>query len=312
MAEVEELLKSKGLAEEKAGSWMIDLAKHTGKKLGTGIIRDRTGSSTYLLRDLAAVLERYRKYSFDKMIYVVEAGQHTTHFVRLFNILELMGMPDLASKLLHAHFGDGSNVSQQFQDKPGLIQIMPDEILVQCESEVQSFLEKNPEKATFLVGKNDGETVPMIATNALIAEELSSRRANNHASFDISRIKSFELGTGLELQYWYARLCSIVETNQLESDKSLSDEEWKSLERENEVDLFRLLAQYPDITYFAYETLEPATIMTYLNNVTAQLSMIFSDDEDESVASPAHVALYEATRGVLESGMKLLGMNYGK
>ncbi|KAH8692865.1 hypothetical protein BGW36DRAFT_430610 [Talaromyces proteolyticus] len=313
MTEVEEILKSKGLTEEKSGSWMIDLTKHAGKKLGTAIIRDRTGSSTYLLRDLAAVLERFRKYSFDKMIYVVAADQHTTHFARLFKILELMDMPDLASRLQHVQFCDSMNVSQQVQDKLDLMNTMPDEILAECERAIQNSLEKNPEKATPLVGKNDVETIPMIVTNALIAEELSSRRANNHASFDISRIQSFEPGTGLDLQYWYARLCSIVETSYLESSTSLSEEEWESLEQEDEVDLLRLLVQYPDITYSVYETLEPATVLTYLSNVTAQLSMIIPDnEEDGSVASPAHATLYEATRRVLESGMKLLGMNFGK
>jgi len=87
MVEVEDILRSKGLVEESGGAWTINLKKHA-KKSGTAIIRDRTGSTTYLLRDLAAVLERSRKYSFDKMIYVVAADQHTVHFSRLFKISE--------------------------------------------------------------------------------------------------------------------------------------------------------------------------------------------------------------------------------
>jgi arginyl-tRNA synthetase len=45
MAEVEEILKSKGLCEESGGAWTIDLKKK-GAKSGMAIIRDRTGGST--------------------------------------------------------------------------------------------------------------------------------------------------------------------------------------------------------------------------------------------------------------------------
>ena len=67
MDEVEEILKSKGISEESDGPWIVDLGKH-GLKLGTVIIRNKNKNITCQLRDLVAVLDRFRKYSFDKMI----------------------------------------------------------------------------------------------------------------------------------------------------------------------------------------------------------------------------------------------------
>ena len=55
----------------------MDLKEHTGRP-GRVIIPDGNGSGTYHLRELAAVLDRSRKYSFDKMIYVV-ADDHDMH-----------------------------------------------------------------------------------------------------------------------------------------------------------------------------------------------------------------------------------------
>ena len=73
-----------------ANALIIDSKKHGAKKLDMAIVRTRQGTSTYLLRDLAAVLERVEKYSFDKMIYVVSSEQDG-YLQRLFKIIELMG-----------------------------------------------------------------------------------------------------------------------------------------------------------------------------------------------------------------------------
>jgi arginyl-tRNA synthetase len=296
MAEVEELLKNKGLSEESGGSWIIDLKKHTGKA-GRAIIRDRTGSSTYLLRDLAAVLDRARKYSFDKMIYVVAADQHTIHFSRLFKILDLMCMSDLASKLHHVQFNDVSQMSDKLDHGH-----MLGEILDQCQNAMRDSLKANPEKAALLADTD--EEIATIVTTALLAQELSSRRAHDR-TFDIGWITSFEPGTGPDLQYWYARICSMLKTNPGPTD--LDEEEFDLLE-EDQVNLLRLLVQYPDITHSAYESLEPATIMAYLVNITGQLSLCLKNSEDGTSATPGQAMLYEAARTVLESGMKLLGI----
>jgi arginyl-tRNA synthetase len=296
MAEIEEMLKNKGLCEESGGSWIIDFKKHTGKA-GVGIIRDRTGSSTYLLRDLAAVVDRDRKYSFDKMIYVVAADQHTTHFSRLFKILELLDMSHLASKLQHVHFSEVSQMSKKLSHGH-----MLGEILDQYQSAMQESMKANPGKAG-LLGDTE-EAVATISITALLTQELSTRRANDHA-FDICQMTSFEPGTGPHLQYCYARLCSILKSEPAHTD--LSDEEFASLEGEDQTNLLRLLIQYPDITHSAYKALESATVMAYLANVTWHLSFCLKS-QDETSVTPAQAMLYEATRRVLENGMKLLGI----
>lgn len=276
---------------------MIDLKKHKSKA-GTVIIRDRTGSSTYFLRDLAAVLERDKKYSFDKMIYVVAADQHMIYFSRLFKILELMGRSDLANKLQHVHFSDVSQMSE----KLGQGHMLGD-ILDQCQNTMKESLKENPEKAAFL-GDSE-EAIASIGVTALLAQELSAKRATDHV-FDIKRMTSFERGTGPDLQYWYAKLSSILLANPSHSD--LTSEDFASLASEDEADLLRLLVQYPDITQSAYKALEPATIMVYLLNVTGQLSLCLETDEDSATVTAAQATLYEATRRVLENGMQLLGI----
>lgn len=61
------------------------------------------GSTMYLTRDIAAIMDRQRRHNFDKMIYVVENGQ-SLHFSQLFEIAKRLKIPN-ADKLQHVKFG---------------------------------------------------------------------------------------------------------------------------------------------------------------------------------------------------------------
>lgn len=61
------------------------------------------GSTVYLTRDIAAAIDRYESYKFDKMYYVVENGQ-SDHLSSLFKILQKLGY-SWANDLHHVKFG---------------------------------------------------------------------------------------------------------------------------------------------------------------------------------------------------------------
>lgn len=107
---MEDELKNRGVYEEDNGSWKIDFEKHVFKSLGVAIVRGRTGTTTYLLRDVAAALEREKEHNFDEMVYVVSSEQDL-YFQRLLKTLELMGRQDLAGRLGHVNFGKVMNMS---------------------------------------------------------------------------------------------------------------------------------------------------------------------------------------------------------
>ncbi len=63
------------------------------------------GSSLYLSRDLAAAMDRFQRYQFDRMLYVVDKAQ-TDHFVSLKAVLAMM--PDgqtCSERIRHVRFG---------------------------------------------------------------------------------------------------------------------------------------------------------------------------------------------------------------
>lgn len=67
------------------------------------------GTSIYITRDLGEALERYEKYKFDKMIYVI-AAQQNFHCQQFFKMLELLGY-EWADRLEHVNFGERNPIS---------------------------------------------------------------------------------------------------------------------------------------------------------------------------------------------------------
>jgi len=62
---------------------IVDLEKY---KLGKTIVRKKDGTSVYITRDIGGAWERYEKYKFDKMVYVV-ASQQDLHLSQVRSLL---------------------------------------------------------------------------------------------------------------------------------------------------------------------------------------------------------------------------------
>lgn len=341
MVEIEQLLKGKGICEESGGARIVKL----GAKSGTAVIRDRAGSSTYLLRYLAAVLERSRKFEFDKMIFV--AADRTGHFSKLFKIFDALDMAELRGKLRHVQFNDLSHMSEKLGHGH-----QPHEILNRCEKAMLDALQADESRSGLF--RNSEDTARAIGITGLLTQELSTRRSSDHA-FDIDSMTSFKPGTGPDLQYWHGRLCTLLKARPISDNLLAAD--YGSLDGEYQTTLLLLLGQYPDVTHAAFKSLESAPITTYLASVVEHLSECLGDDDNQeddlpneaasgdenegkkiegeenpkemeeaqradvrageeakgvnaekTILTPAQTALYEATRTVLENGMKLLGL----
>jgi arginyl-tRNA synthetase len=309
---VEQLLQDKGIYEEENGSWMINFEKHGGKGLGTAIIRGRTGTTTYLLRDVAAIFEREQTYKFDKMIYVVSSEQDF-YFRRVFKTVELVGRSDLAARLQHINFGMVLGMSSRL----GNVQLLSD-ILDQSRDAMHDVMRRNESKYTQL--EDPESTAEAVGISAVMVQDMTGKRVNNYP-FDITRMTSFEGDTGPYLQYCHARLNSILRKAELKREDLISSiaENPGALDADVEskqqcVDLLRLMALYPDITTTAMRNLEPSTILTYLFRLTHQVSSCYDvlqvvgakEGRDTAIA---RASMFEAARQILENGMRLLGLS---
>ncbi|KAG0645350.1 Arginyl-tRNA synthetase [Hyphodiscus hymeniophilus] len=305
VAEVESALKEKGIYEEDSGAWVIDFDKH-GAKLGKAALRDRNGSTTYLLRDIATVFDRLKTHAFDKMVYVV--CEQDVHFRQVFKAVELMGHPNVANKLQHITFPKPNTIVS-----PTGNALLLSDILDQCENSMHEVITASPPQYQL---EHCAGASKLMGINSLLLQELAARKGHS-SGLDFNLLTLADGDTGTSLQLCYARLCAAIAGIRTQpSQEDVAHLDYSPLSEPPWSDLLRLLARYPEAIHAAFKILDPAPILTYLFRVVEELTACLdeaAEDEDEASGSApssvpaARAVLYEQVRQVLENGLKLLG-----
>ncbi|KAL9100471.1 MAG: hypothetical protein Q9163_004161 [Psora crenata] len=300
---VQSILTEKGVLQEDNNALIIDFKRYGSKGLDIAIVRNRQGTTTYLLRDVAAVIERAEKYHFDKMIYVVSSEQDV-YLKRVFKTVELMGFVDLAKKLEHVNFGKVEGMSSRL----GQVELLSG-ILDRCGDAMHSVMKKNEVKYQQV---DDPQKISdTLGITAVMVQDMSGKRIHNYP-FDIDRMMQPIGDTGPYLQFSHARLSSILrKCGYTRGDLVAAD--FSLLKEQHIIDTLRLLAQYPDVTHNAFQTLEPTTILTYLFKLNHMISSGYEvvrviDIPEGPDVSRARAAYYECARQVLDNGLRLLGI----
>ena len=97
------------------------------------------GTSIYLTRDIGGAIERYDKYKFDKMIYVV-SSQQDLHLAQFFKVLELMKFP-WAKDLVHINYG----LVEGMSTRKGTV-VFLEQIINKAKETMHEQMQKNEEK----------------------------------------------------------------------------------------------------------------------------------------------------------------------
>ncbi|TGZ84166.1 arginyl-tRNA synthetase [Ascodesmis nigricans] len=298
-----QMMKDKGISQEDEGAVIIDFAKLGAKKLGKAVLQKKDGTSLYLTRDIGAAMERYEKYKFDKMIYVV-ASQQDLHLNQLFKILELLGL-DWYKKCQHINFG----MVQGMSTRKGTV-VFLDDILAGARDSMHEIMKKNADKYGQV--EDPDFVADTVGRTGVMIQDMAGKRINNYV-FSWDRMLSFEGDTGPYLQYAHARLSSIGRKVREAYPEGLdvTKADLTLLKEPHAVNLIRCLAQYPDVLQNTLKTLEPTTVVTYLFKMTHLLSSsydvlrVLGENKELMLA---RLALYAAAKQVLGNGMKVLGL----
>lgn len=294
------LYDEKNLVHMDRGAKLIDLTKFN-KKLGKVIVQKSDGTTLYLTRDVGAAMDRYNKYHFDKMIYVI-ASQQDLHTAQFFEILKQLGF-EWAKNLHHVNFG----MVQGMSTRKGTV-VFLDNILEETKDNMHEVMKKNEVKYA-QVEKPD-EVADLVGISAVMIQDMQGKRINNY-EFKWERMLSFEGDTGPYLQYAHSRLRSMERNVPDITVEDMKKADFSLLTEPAAVALVRLLSQYPDVLRNALKTHEPTTVVTYLFKLTHQVSscydVLWVAGQSKELAT-VRLALYAAARQVLYNGMKLLGL----
>ncbi|ELU41579.1 arginyl-tRNA synthetase [Rhizoctonia solani AG-1 IA] len=314
-------LKEMGLVSESKGAQVIDLEKF---KLGKAVIQKQDGTSLYLTRDIAAAIERYEKYKFDRMIYVI-ASQQDLHCAQFFKTLELMEYPWAKSlehvnfgRFHHAHTSTKIILSVKFagmvlgmSTRKGTA-VFLDDVIREAASIMKEKMMSNEEKYNAI---EDPEGVSReIGLSAIKIQDMAAKRINNY-SFNWSRMTSFEGDTGPYLQYAHVRLSSISRKNPELLPLPAADKIQTDLLTEPHArEMVFILASYPDVVRVACEKNEPSGVVTFAMKLSHAISSAWDPlpvkglAADQIEVARARLWLFLCARDVLGAAMRLLSI----
>jgi arginyl-tRNA synthetase len=139
------------------------------------------------------------------------------------------------------------------------------------------------------------------------------RQANAHLEFDLELAKKQSPENPVYyIQYAHARIHSIIRKAQDEFHWSPKTRDLEYLHQPQEMDLMRKIGLYPDILIGCAKTLEPFSLVRYLQEVAATFHKFYDScrvlDENKEI-SVERLALIEAACVVLGNGLRLLGVS---
>jgi arginyl-tRNA synthetase len=146
--------------------------------------------------DLGASVERFEKYSPEKIIYVTDYRQ-AEHFKQLFAILDLFGF-EYSEKMYHLPFGTINFGNNIVKTREGGVILLEDVL--------KKTIEKAKENIEERKTKGDAEKVGVGAIKYIVLKNEPIKDVN----FSWETALSFEGNTGPYLQYSYARASSII------------------------------------------------------------------------------------------------------
>lgn len=219
IAPMVEDLKTRGLAVEDDGAWVIHVARDGEnvpvEKNGETRIRNpmppfmlinSLGGTGYHATDLATIVDRVENLKPDRMLYVVDQRQ-ALHFEQVFRAADKAGLFP-RDRMEHIGFGtvNGTDGKPFKTREGGVLRLADLNAMAMQEADSKLSDEKLPDGIT---AEERADIAAMVALAALRFADLQNQRTTNYI-FDLDKFTSFEGKTGPYLMYQAVRIKSVL------------------------------------------------------------------------------------------------------
>ncbi|XP_013108976.2 probable arginine--tRNA ligase, mitochondrial [Stomoxys calcitrans] len=259
------------------------------------------GSTLYLTRDIAALLDRWQRFQFENIFYVVENGQ-SDHFKACFHTTSKLEQAITMSKLKHVKFGRIHGMSTRKGQAVFLKDLLDEARDIMHAKQIQS--------PTTKIDVNSHDVADVLGVSAVIINDLKQRRQRDY-EFNWDKALQMNGDTGIKLQYTHCRLYSLLEQNDHihVTNENLAME---CLKEPEALDLLNELAKYPQILWQAKENLEACILVNYLfgiSNATSRaLKTLHIKNEADRRKQQHRLLLFKSAKTILKQGMEILGL----
>ncbi|MGZ3457978.1 MAG: arginine--tRNA ligase [Archangium sp.] len=299
---IDEISRTVG-TKESQGAIIVDLPY--GENEPPVLLKKNDGSTLYATRDLAAAIDRYERFHFDKSLYVVATDQ-ALHFRQLFRVIKTMGR-EWADRMVHVNFGRVHGMST----RKGNVVLLND-VLDEAKARALEKVQENIQEGKIQT-EDPEKLAEQIGLGAIVFGDLKNRRATDY-TFDWEDVLAFEGHSGPYLQYAHARTCNILRKGG--GAPAAYDASLLTLPEEQAV--LRVIARLPVVVQEAAEQNEPSFVARWLLDLAAEFSRYYTAGNQErgkrvvlegnEPLKAARLALTDATRAALAAGLSLLGI----
>lgn len=299
MEPVVEELRAQGLLVESDGAEVVDLSEW---EIPPALIKKSDGATLYVTRDLAAAIDRFKKFDFAYSLYVV-GHEQSLHFEQLKKVLGKMGHK-WAEDIKHIPFGMILKDGKKMSTRKGKVVLLEEVLQEAIDLAVKNIEEKNPSL------QNKEQVAKDVGVGAVIFHDLKNYRLNN-IEFSLEEMLKFEGETGPYLQYTHARACSILRKGNgvdVEYNKDVLD---AVMNEPKAWELVLSLESFPVVIERACKNFDPSLVAKYLLDLGRTFNKYYANVHiltgDEDVV--AHrLQLVKAVAIVLKEGLRLLGL----
>lgn len=296
MPRVVEELEEKKLLKKSEGAEIVDLEPFG---MPPALIKKSDGSTLYITRDIAAAIYRKEHYDFAKNIYVV-GSQQILHFKQWKKVIELMGY-DWSENCIHVPFGMVSLEEGTMSTRKGRVVFLEDVLRKAVEKTLEIINERNPGL------ENKEEVAKQVGIGAVVFQELFNGRIKDYV-FSWDKTLSFEGETGPYVQYSHARANSLLEKGKFNSDDEV---DFSLLKTDEEINIIRLLYDFPNSIIAAMEKNEPSFVTRHIVELAKAFNKFYHNcpilSEEEEIKK-ARLSIVYAVKTTIRTGLYLLGI----
>lgn len=296
----------KGVFQKDAdGSVWIDLSDI---KLDRKVLLRSDGTSLYMTQDVGTAVQRHQDWPFDSLIYVV-ASEQQYHFRVLFHVLERLGY-GWAPALYHLSYGMVNLPEGKMKSREGTV--------VDADDLVDSLTALAKEEIISKGRQDDVDDIDATAASIALGAlnyYLLQVTPSKDMVFNPKDSISFNGNTGPYLQYMGARISSMMRKwEDMKADFHDVDFDPSVLTLDDERELVRTLAAYPEVVGKAGENKDPSLLAAYLYDLSRTFSRWYHDNPvlkaETKALVRARIEVSSMVLQVLKNAFALIGVPF--
>ena len=264
------------------------------------------GTSVYMTQDIGTAIQRFKDFpKLSGIIYTV-GNEQNHHFKVLFKILKKLNF-SWAANCLHLSYGMVELPEGKMKSREGTV-VDADELLSSVISEAKSltsergFLEELTESEVYDICEKIG-----IAGLKYFLLKVDPKKK---MSFDPKETIDLSGHTGPFIQYTFVRIKSLLKKVDLAKINFQTEDVYLN---SKELEVIKSISNFPKVIMESSRELSPYLLANYLYSLVKSYNAFYQDypiiSEENISNKNFRIELSRLTLKIIESGMKLLGVN---